>query len=154
MTASALPSARRALAALGALLVLTGTAACGSDDDAAGSTAGGAGSSAGSGSSDDAAADEAGSYPLPDGFPLDSFPVPPGAGTGDAGSTAEDSVSILITDVPADEVLTYYSDELAASGYELMPDLEDGALSFSGNGVEGAVIAPGGDGGIVSVSIS
>ena len=150
MTAFALPSTRRTLAGLAAVLVLATTAACGSDDDGGSTTGDAAGSAAAEGGSEGGEA----TYPLPDDFPLDSFPVPPGAGTGDAGSTSDDSVSILLTDITSDDVFAFYQEELAASGYELLPDLEDGALSFSGNGVEGAVIGPGGDGAIVSVRIS
>jgi hypothetical protein len=156
MTAPALLSTRHGLAAVGILLTLLGTAACGSDDDSGGSFLDGEGGSAaddGTGGGSDGGTDSAEGYALPDHFPLDSFSVPPGADTGNAGSTSEDSVSILIMDIPSNEVLTFYQEELAGEGYELMPDLEDGVLGFSGNGVEGSVIAPGGDGGIVTVRI-
>jgi hypothetical protein len=145
---------QRAAATAATLLAVGVLAACGSDDEKA-SADGGSSASAevSSGASSDDTAAEAGSFDLPDGWDLDSLPVPPGAEAEDT-TTSDDNPSFALFDTDADAVMAFYRQALPDAGLQVTSDGPAGsrqAIQATGPGMRVLVL---GDDVMVSVSVS
>jgi len=153
---------QRAAAAAGTVLAVGVLAACGSDDEKASADNGSSASSeasseassgASAGASSDDTAAEADSFDLPDGWDLDSLPVPPGAEAEDT-TTGDDNPSFALFDTDADAVMAFYRQALPDAGLQVTSDGPAGsrqAIQATGPGMRVLVL---GDDVMVSVSVS
>ena len=123
---------QRAAATAATLLAVGVLAACGSDDDTAA---------------------EAGSFDLPDGWDLDSLPVPPGMEAEDS-TASDDNPSFKIFDTDADAVIAFYRQALPDAGLQITTDGPVGDLQAIQATGPGLHVSVSGDDAMMSVSFS
>jgi len=145
---------QRAAATAATLLAVGVLAACGSDDDTASADNGSSASAeSSSGSSSDDTAAEAGSFDLPDGWDLDSLPVPPGMEAEDS-TASDDNPSFKIFDTDADAVIAFYRQALPDAGLQITTDGPVGDLQAIQATGPGLHVSVSGDDAMMSVSFS
>ncbi|MGY1838892.1 MULTISPECIES: hypothetical protein [unclassified Modestobacter] len=116
-----------AAAAVAALVLLPG---CSADDAGADAET----------TSTAAATGAPGSFPLPEGWPAESVPVPPGGSTEDT-SAAADSPSFVVFDVGVEEAMAFYREALPAEGWQLLTETADPvAITAEHRGVQVLVL--------------
>jgi hypothetical protein len=106
------------LAALACSVVLL-TTGCGVDGPR-----GSADASQSESATDDSAVD---GYAMPDGWPIERFPLPPG-GSVEAPNTTEDMVYLPVAGVETDVARAFYAETLPAAG---VPDTKNANLAIS-----------------------
>lgn len=134
-------------AALSLVLAMT-AAACG---DGSTSAQPGPVSSAESEPAGDQTTASEGGYVLPDNWPIDTFPTPPGFRVSDDLGVTDTTVSLAIFDTDPQEMLAFFRETLPAEGYELVSEggNEEGMAEnpnagfqdFTGNGITAGIIA-------------
>ncbi len=82
-----------------------------------------------------------GSYELPEGWPVQTFPIPPGSNLAEL-KASDTEVQLTIFDADAEELLSFFRGALEDEGYNIVDDNQDiGSLDFTGNGISGFILA-------------
>lgn len=92
-----------------------------------------------------------GGYALPEAWPIDTFPTPPGYEISDDIGVTDTMASLTIFDADPPEILAFFREALPAEGYELVSetgneegllvDPEGGFQEFTGNGISVSILA-------------